>query len=134
MPHLYILPVNVLHCICQFDQQTHTTDYIPVFSIPKMQVLILNEGLQCQSVTSGFKCREHCQSDTYLVEVTINLLLCRLPALAEAAYRDHFCRLASSSSASQKISLTFISGTTQASFVIFGTEHRYGELYRVTQF
>ena len=63
--------------------------------------------------------------------------LCRLPALAEATYRDHFCRLASSSaaaSASQKISVTFFSGTTQASFLIFGTEHQYGELYRVTQF
>ena len=36
--------------------------------------------------------------------------LCRLPALAEATYRDHFCRLASSSSASQKNSVTFFSG------------------------
>ena len=63
------------------------------------------------------------------------VLLCRLPALAEATYRDHFCRLASASaSASQKISVTFFSGTTQASFLIFGTEHQYGELYRVTQF
>ena len=62
-------------------------------------------------------------------------LLCRLPALAEATYRDHFCHLvSSSSSASQKISVTFFSGTTQASFLIFGTEHQYGELYRVTQF
>ena len=52
-------------------------------------------------------------------------------------YRDHFCRLASSSSsssASQKYSVTFFSGTTQASFLIFGTEHQYGELYRVTHF
>ena len=32
------------------------------------------------------------------------------------------------------ISVTFFSGTTQASFLIFGTEHQYGELYRVTQF
>ena len=62
----------------------------------------------------------------------IDVILCRLPALAEATYRDHFCRLASS--ASQKISVTFFSGTTQASFLIFGTEHQYGELYRVTQF
>ena len=61
------------------------------------------------------------------------LSLCRLPALAEATYRDHFCRLASLS-ASQKISVTFFSGTTEASFLIFGTEHQYGELYRVTQF
>ena len=61
----------------------------------------------------------------------IYVLLCRLPALAEATYRDHFCRLAS---ASQKISVTFFSGTTQASFLIFGTEHQYGELYRVTIF
>ena len=65
----------------------------------------------------------------------VHNLLCRLPTLAEAAYRDHFCRLASSSaSASQKISVTFFSGTTQASFLIFGTEHQYGELYRVTHF
>ena len=120
-------------------------------------------------------------------------LLCRLPALAEATYRDHFCRLASSSSASasQKISVIFLwnhtgqlpdiwhrasvwttvtcnaflnlrhvhflfyatlnivdigkfahkmiyvrffSGTTEASFLIFGTEHKYGEPYRVTRF
>ena len=96
-------------------------------------------------------------------------LLCRLPALAEATYRDHFFRLASSSSqkisvtffsgttflnlrpvhflfyatlnivdigkfAHKLISVTFFSGTTQASFLIFGTEHQYGELYRVTQF
>ena len=60
-------------------------------------------------------------------------LLCRLPALGEATYRDHFCRLASAL-ASQKISVTFFSETTQASFLIFGTEHQYGELYRVTQF
>ena len=60
------------------------------------------------------------------------IFLCRLPALAEATYRDHFCRLASS--ASQKISVTFFSGTTQASLLIFGTEHQYGELYRATQF
>ena len=32
------------------------------------------------------------------------------------------------------ISVTFFSGTTEASFLIFGTEHQYGELYRVTQF
>ena len=32
------------------------------------------------------------------------------------------------------ISVTFFSGTTQASFLIFGTEHQYGELYRVRQF
>ena len=62
------------------------------------------------------------------------LSLCRLPALAEATYRDHFCCLASSSSASQKISVTFFSGTTEASFLIFGTEHQYGELFRVTHF
>ena len=62
-------------------------------------------------------------------------LLCCLPALAEATNRDHFCRLASSSaSASQKISVTFFSGTTQASFLIFGAEHQYGQLYRVTHF
>ena len=57
--------------------------------------------------------------------------LCRLPALAEATYRDQY---PSSASASQKISVTFFSGTTQASFLIFGTEHQYGELYRVTNF
>ena len=66
--------------------------------------------------------------------IHICMSLCRLPDLAEATYRDHFCRLPSSSSASQKISVTFFSGTTQASFLIFGTEHQYGELYRVTQF
>ena len=123
--------------------------------------------------------------------------LCRLPALAETTYRDHFCRLASSrivvigvgvtknfchiflwnhtdqlpdiwhraslwrtvscnaffnlphvhflfdatlnivdigKFAYKIISVTFFSGTTQASFLIFGTEHQYGELYRVTQF
>ena len=38
------------------------------------------------------------------------------------------------SSASQKNSVTFFSGTTQANFLIFGTEHQYGELYRVMQF
>ena len=32
------------------------------------------------------------------------------------------------------ISVTFFSGTTEASFLIFGTEHQYGELYRVTHF
>ena len=32
------------------------------------------------------------------------------------------------------ISVTFFSGTTEASFLIFGTEHQYGELYRLTQF
>ena len=36
--------------------------------------------------------------------------------------------------AHKKISVTFFSGTTQASFLIFGTEHQYGELYRVMQF
>ena len=77
---------------------------------------------------------------TLICHLICNMLLCRLPALAEATYRDHFCRLASSSSssaaasASQKISVTFFSGTTQASFVIFGTEHQYGELYRVMHF
>ena len=30
------------------------------------------------------------------------------------------------------ISVTFFSGTTEASLLIFGTEHQYGELYRVT--
>ena len=35
---------------------------------------------------------------------------------------------------SQKISVIFFSGTTEASFLIFGTEHKYGELYRVTHF
>ena len=69
----------------------------------------------------------------FIIWATV-LLLCRLPALAEATYRDHFCRLASSLLASQKISVTFFSWTTQASFLIFGTEHQYGELYRVTQF
>ena len=35
----------------------------------------------------------------------------------------------------QKISsVTFFSGTKEASFLIFGTEHQYEELYRVTQF
>ena len=61
--------------------------------------------------------------------------LCRLPALANATYRDHFCRLALSlSSATQKISVTFFLGTKQASFLIVGTEHQDGELYRVTHF
>ena len=32
------------------------------------------------------------------------------------------------------ISVTFFSRTTEASFLIFGTEHQYGELYRVTHF
>ena len=32
------------------------------------------------------------------------------------------------------ISVTFFSGTTEASFLIFGTKHQYGELYRVTHF
>ena len=32
------------------------------------------------------------------------------------------------------ISVTFFSGTTQASFLIFGTKQQYAELYRVTQF
>ena len=32
------------------------------------------------------------------------------------------------------ISVTFFSGTTEASFLIFGTEYQYEELYRVTQF
>ena len=32
------------------------------------------------------------------------------------------------------ISVTFFSGTTEASFLIFGAEHQYGELYRITQF
>ena len=43
--------------------------------------------------------------------------------LVETTYRDHFCRFASSALASQKNSVTFFSGTTQASFLIFGTEH-----------
>ena len=66
-------------------------------------------------------------------------LLCCLPALAEATYRYHYLsscvvlRLASAS-VSQTISFTFFSGTTEASFLIFGPEHQYGELYRVTQF
>ena len=34
----------------------------------------------------------------------------------------------------KKISVTFFSGTIQASFPIFGTDHQYGELYRVMQF
>ena len=118
------------------------------------------------------------------------ILLCRLPALAEATYRDHFCRLASScvvvvgvgvtkkfchiflgnhtgqlpdiwhrasvwrtvscnavlnlrhvhflfyvtlnivdigKFAHKIISVTFFSWTTQASFLIFGTEHQYGK-------
>ena len=32
------------------------------------------------------------------------------------------------------ISVTFFSGTTRANFLIFGTEHQYGELYHVRQF
>ena len=36
--------------------------------------------------------------------------------------------------AHKKISVTFFSGTTEASFLIFGTEHQYGELYGVMQF
>ena len=34
----------------------------------------------------------------------------------------------------EKMFVTFFSGTTQASFLIFGTEHQYGALYRVRQF
>ena len=33
-----------------------------------------------------------------------------------------------------KFSVTFFSQTTQASFLIFGTEHQYGGLYRVRYF
>ena len=121
------------------------------------------------------------------------VLLCRLPALAEATYRDHypssgvvvvvgvtkkFCHIFLRNHRGQLpdiwhrasvwrtvscnaflnlrhvhflfdatlnivdigkfahkiISVTFFSGTTEASFLIFGTEHQYGELYRVTQF
>ena len=50
-------------------------------------------------------------TDHIEVKKSTGVLLCRLPALAEATYRDHFCRLASSSSSSsQKISVTFFSG------------------------
>ena len=127
--------------------------------------------------------------------MVISPFLCRLPALAEATYRDHFCRLASScvvgvgvtknvchiflrnhrgqlpdiwhrasvwrtvscnpvlnlrhvhflffailnivdigKFAHKIISVTFFSGTTEACFLIFGTEHQYGDLYLVTQF
>ena len=122
----------------------------------------------------------------------MRVLLCRLPALAEATYRDHypsscvvgvvvtknFCHIFLRNNRGQLpdiwhrasvwrtvscnavmnlrrvrrpfystlnivdigkfadkiISVTFFSGTTEASFLIFGTEHQYGELYCVTQF
>ena len=32
------------------------------------------------------------------------------------------------------ISVTYFSRTTKASFLIFGTEHQYGELYSIGQF
>ena len=50
-------------------------------------------------------------------------LLCRLPALADIGKFAH-----------KIISVTFFSGTTKASFLIFETEHQYGELYCGTQF
>ena len=123
------------------------------------------------------------------------VLLCRLPALAEATYRDHypsscvvvvvgvgvtkkFCHIFIENHRSQLpdiwhrtsvwrtlsynavlnlphvlflfdatfnivdigkfahkiISVTFFSGITEASFLIFGTEHQYGDLYRVRHF
>ena len=121
------------------------------------------------------------------------LLLCRLPALAKATYRDHypsscavvgvgvtkkFCHIflvnhrgqlpgiwhrASmwrtlpcyaflnlrhvhflfyatlnfvdiSKFAHKILSVIFFSGITEAGFLIFGTEHQYGELYHVTHF
>ena len=75
---------------------------------------------------------------TYFLKIKVFFSTCKLSIrvikiLAKATYRDHFCHLASSS-ASQKISVTFFSGTAEASFLIFGTEHWYGELYRITHF
>ena len=48
----------------------------------------------------------------------LNTKLCCLPALAEVTYSDHY---PSSALASQKSSVTFFSGTTETSFLIFGT-------------
>ena len=65
----------------------------------------------------------------------VHNLLCRLPTLAEAAYRDHYtssCVVVGVTKNSN--SVTFFSGTTQASYLIFVTEHQYGDLYRVTHF
>ena len=99
--------------------------YLPVILLiyyKKMYCTAENRMLHCQKVADC---------------VLPYILLCRLPILAEATYRDHFCRLASSmssASVSQKISVTFFFGTTQASFLIFGKEHQYGELYCVTHF
>ena len=98
--------------------------------------MLFKKGFVCQDINCDDQDFER-TFDLYLPEWKLwwmPTLLCRLPALAEATYRDHFCRLASSSSLSQKISVTFFSGTTEASFLIFGTEHQYGELYRITHF
>ena len=62
------------------------------------------------------------------------MLLCRLPALAEATYRDHYPSSCIVVGVTKNFLSHFFSGTIQASFLIFGTEHQYGELYRVTQF
>ena len=59
-----------------------------------------------------------------------SFLLCRLPALAEG----HIGITSVVGVGITKKNVTFFSGITQASFLIFGTEHQYGELYRVTQF
>ena len=80
-------------------------------------------------------------TDSILIVIFVNfsnvetwcLILCRVPALAEATYRDHYpssCVVVGVI----KNSVTFFSGTTEASFLIFGTEHQYGDLYRVTHF
>ena len=55
-------------------------------------------------------------------------MACPLPVLRNFEYCAH------RQIAHKIISVTFFSGTTQASLVIFGTEHQYGELYRVTHF
>ena len=94
------------------------------------------------SEVDGYGCQlkmKESYIDLWIILHTVqvdSISLCCLRALAEATYRNNFCRLASSSaaSASQKISVTFFSGTTQASFLIFDTDHQYGELYCVTHF
>ena len=58
--------------------------------------------------------------------------LCHLPALAEGTNRDHY-----PSSCVIIVTKKFLSHFPReppSSFLIFGTEHRYGELYRVTHF
>ena len=67
----------------------------------------------------------------------VTKLLCRLPTLAEARYRDHYpssCVVGGGGGrvGVTKIFVTFFSRTTEASFLIFGTEHQYRELHCVS--